>query len=78
MDWEFFDVNRFDLWPLLQGQMRIAKIKSAYNSLILVPRGHINYRKSSAKNLLMWSDFNLGSSFKVKRWLIGFGEFSFT
>ena len=25
--------------PSLQGQMRIAKIKSAYNSLILVPRG---------------------------------------
>ena len=33
------------------------------------------YRKSWAKNLLMWSDFTLGSSFKVKRWLIGFGEF---
>ena len=42
MDWESFDVVIFDLWPLLQGQMRIAKIKSAYNSLILVPRGHIN------------------------------------
>ena len=38
MGWESFDVIRFDLWPLLQGQMRIAKIKSAYNSLILVPR----------------------------------------
>ena len=34
-----FDVVRFDLWPLLQGQMRIAKIKSAYNSLIIGPRG---------------------------------------
>ena len=34
-------------------------------------------RKSWAKNLLMWSDFTLGSSFKVKPWLIGFGEFSF-
>ena len=42
MGWESFDVNRFDLWLLLQGQMRIAKIKSAYNSLNLVPRGHIN------------------------------------
>ena len=30
---------RFDLWPLFQGQMRIAKIKSVYNSLIHVPRG---------------------------------------
>ena len=35
------------------------------------------YRKSWAKNLLMWSDFTLGSSFKVKRWLMVFGEFSF-
>ena len=24
----------------------------------------------------MWPDFTLGSSFEVKRWLIGFGEFS--
>ena len=39
MAWESFDVGRFDIGPLLQGQMRIAKIKSAYNSLILVPRG---------------------------------------
>ena len=29
---------RFDLGPLLQDQMRIAKIKSAYNSLIIGPR----------------------------------------
>ena len=34
-----FDVVRFDLGPLLQGQTRIAKLKSAYNSLILGPRG---------------------------------------
>ena len=39
MDWESFDVVRFDLWPLLQGQMRIAKLKSAYNLLIIGPRG---------------------------------------
>ena len=30
---------RFELWPLFQGQMRIAKIKSAYKLLIRVPRG---------------------------------------
>ena len=29
------DVVRFDLWPLFQGQTRIAKVKSAYNSLII-------------------------------------------
>ena len=28
-----------DLGPLLQGQTRIAKLKSAYNSLIFGPRG---------------------------------------
>ena len=33
MSWESSDVVRFDLGPLLQGQMRIAKPKSAYNSL---------------------------------------------
>ena len=39
MGCESFDVVRFDLGPLLQGQMRIAKLKSAYNSLIIGPRG---------------------------------------
>ena len=36
---ESSDMVRFDLGPLLQGQMRIAKLKSAYNSLIIDPRG---------------------------------------
>ena len=35
MGWESFDVVRFDLGPLLQGRSRIAKLKSAYNSLII-------------------------------------------
>ena len=39
MGWESFGVVGFDLGPLLQGQMRIAKLKSAYNSLIIGPRG---------------------------------------
>ena len=34
-----FDVFRFDLGPLLQGQTRIAKLKSAYNLFIIDPRG---------------------------------------
>ena len=29
----------FDLGPFLQGQTRIAKLRSAYNSLIIGPRG---------------------------------------
>ena len=33
--WESFDVVRFDLGPLLQDQTRIAKLKSAPNSLII-------------------------------------------
>ena len=39
MGWESFDVVRFYLWPLLQDQTRIAKIRSAYNLLIHGPRG---------------------------------------
>ena len=39
MGWESFGVVRFDLGLLLQGQMRIAKLKSAYNSFIISPRG---------------------------------------
>ena len=35
MGWESFDVVIFDLGPLLQGQMRIAKLKNAYNSLFI-------------------------------------------
>ena len=39
MCWESVDVVRFYLGPLLQGQTRIAKLKSAYNSLIIGLRG---------------------------------------
>ena len=39
MCWESSGVVGFDLGPLLQGQTRIAKVKSAYNSLIIDPRG---------------------------------------
>ena len=39
MGWESFGVVGLDLGPLLQFQTRIAKLKSAYNSLIIGPRG---------------------------------------
>ena len=39
MGWESSDVVRFDLEPLLQGQTRTAKLKRAYNSFIINPRG---------------------------------------
>ena len=46
MVWESFDMVRFDLGPLLQGQTRIAKLKSAYNSLIIGSRG-LQYETNS-------------------------------
>ena len=39
MCWESSGVVGFDLGPLVQGQMRLAKHKSAYNSLIIGRRG---------------------------------------
>ena len=70
MGWESSDVDGFDLGPLLQGQMRIANLKSAYNSLIIGCRGlgcEPIYRKSWAGNLLVWLNLTLGPSFRVKR-----------
>ena len=72
MGWESFGVVRSDLGPVLQGQTRIAKPKSAYNSLIIGPRVEISNvkltsRKSWAGNLLMWSDLTFDPSFKVKQ-----------
>ena len=69
MGWESSGVVGFDLGPLLQGQMRTAKLKTAYNSLIIclqVWDGKPTYRKSWAGNLLVWKDLTLGPSFKVK------------
>ena len=70
MGWESFDVIKFDLGPILQGETRIAKLKSPYNSLIIgleVWDGKQTSRKSWAGNLLVWSDLTLDPSFKVKR-----------
>ena len=39
MDWESSGVVGFDLGPLIQGQSRIAKLKSAYKLFIIGPRG---------------------------------------
>ena len=39
MGWESSGVVKFDLGPLLQGQTRIPKLKSAYNSFIIGPIG---------------------------------------
>ena len=39
MGWDFSDLVKFDLEPLLQGQTRTVQLKSAYNFLIIGPRG---------------------------------------
>ena len=39
MGWDSFGVVRFHLGPLLQGQLTIAKLKIADNSLIIGPTG---------------------------------------
>ena len=69
MGWESFGLMGFDLGPLLQGQTRIAKLKSAYNLLLVLEvwNGKPTYRKSWAGNLFTWSDLTLDPSFKVKR-----------
>ena len=69
MGQESFYVVRFDLGPLLQGQTRIPKLKVPISRLLWVLEVcnvKPTYRKSWAKNPLMWSHFTLGSSFKVK------------
>ena len=56
---EFSDVVIFDIGSILQGQTRIAKLKSAYNSLIFVLEvwdGKPTNGKSWARNLMVWSD----------------------
>ena len=78
MGWESSDVVRFDFGPLLQGQMRIGKLKVIITHLLLVLEVwdvKPTCRKSRARNL-MWTDLTLVPSFKVKRWFTGFGELS--
>ena len=70
MGWESFGIVGFDLGPLLQGQTRIAKLKSVLSRLLLVLEvwdGEPTYRKSWAWILLVWLDLTLDLSFKVKQ-----------
>ena len=69
MGCEFFYVIRFDLGPLLQGQMRQANLKVLITRLLLVLEVcnvKQSYRKSWDVNPLMSSDLTLGPCFKVK------------
>ena len=72
MGGESSGVVGFDLEPLLQGQMRTAKIKLKVlrTRLLMIQEvwdGKPAYRKSWAGNLLVWSDLTLGPSPKVKQ-----------
>ena len=70
MGWEHSAVVRFDLGPLLQGETRIAKPKSAYNWLIIGPRGlqcETSLYEIMGWEFLMWLHLTLDPSFKVKR-----------
>ena len=69
MGWESFGVVRFDLGPLLQGQTKIAKLKSLNRlSLVLeVWNGKPSYRKSWAGNVFVWLDLTVDPFFKVVR-----------
>ena len=56
--------------PCLQGEMRIAKLKSVYNLLIMVLEvwnGKPTYRNSWAGNVFVWLGLTLDPFFKVER-----------
>ena len=63
MGWESSYLLRFDIWPLLQGQTSGAKLKGAYNSLIIGAKG---LGLKPILNLLI-GNHGLGISFKVKQ-----------
>ena len=63
MGWESSGEVGFDLGPLLQGQMRTVKLKSAYNLLIIGPRG-LGWQ-TNIKEIICWESsgvvgFDLG------------------
>ena len=57
MGWESSGVVRFDLGPILQGQTRIAKLKSAYNLLIIGRRG-LGWQ-TNLKEIMGWESFGV-------------------
>ena len=70
MAWEPSGVVGFDLGPLLQGQIRIAKHKNAYNSLIIGPRAlgwYTNIKEIMGSESYAVVGFDLGAPLKVKR-----------
>ena len=62
MGCESSDVVRFDLGPLLQGQMRVAKVKSAFN-LLIVSTGSIRW--------ILWFSVRYAAAAAVRREIFG-------
>ena len=57
MGWESSGVVRFDLGPLLQGQTRIAKLKSSVlNSPFLVGPGRYRFQRAGTRVLVSMGD----------------------
>ena len=67
MGWESFDVVRFNITPLFQGQTRIARHKTRLSLVLEVCNVKPTHRKSWAGNLLLCSDLTLGPYFNIKR-----------
>ena len=62
MGWESIGVVRLTFEPLLQGQMKMAKLKVLITRVLLVLEvwdGKPTYKKSWAGILLVWSDLTL-------------------
>ena len=57
MGWDSFGVVRFDLGPLLQGQLRIAKLKIAYNLLVIGPIG-LGWQ-TNLQEIMGWESFGV-------------------
>ena len=58
MGWESFNVVGFDLGHLLQGQMRVAKLKSAYNLLNI--EKNVVYLRNMLVGLFRWTHLASG------------------
>ena len=57
MEWESSGVVRFDLGPVLQGQTRMVKLKSAYNLLIIGPIGLQS--ETNLWEIMGWESFDV-------------------
>ena len=69
MGWESSDVVRFDLGPLLQGRTSIAKVKSAYSSYIIGPRGL--KCETNLQEMMCWESFGVVKFLDLVRFDLG-------